>query len=244
MHTPKSLVAFTLYMATIHSALAVPLYPAEDVTLTNLEIRAAPVAGPSKGHPIKATMEVNDNNALPFDADYYAILCLGKDPIFQRDGSESKDNRKDAGVKKTFPGGKGTGPFRNPTMANVKIPGSQYVSPEEFPFASTTQGGHQAILFPVSEASQDSQGGALNSFYNKHHIQSAHQGKNSWYEITGWSGQLGPYCKALQNNKGKTNKNDPICKTGSNGKGKWGFDVGEYTYTYDDHSYHKAQGSK
>ncbi|PWY67646.1 hypothetical protein BO94DRAFT_503797 [Aspergillus sclerotioniger CBS 115572] len=190
-------------------------------------------------------MEVNDNNALPFDGDCYAILCLGKEPLFQRDGSESNANRKDAGVKKTFPGGKGSGPFRNPTLAGVKTPGSTYVSPEEFPYASTTQGGHQAVLFPVSESSQDSQGGAINSFYKKNNIGSADKGKrNSWYEITGWTGKLGPYCTALQANNGKSNTNDPICKAGGNGTGKWGFDVGEYAYTYDGHSYHKAKGSK
>ncbi|GKZ27904.1 hypothetical protein AbraCBS73388_006650, partial [Aspergillus brasiliensis] len=143
----------------------------------------------------------------------------------QRDGTESYDNRKDAGVKKSFPGGKGLGPFRNPTAANVRIPGSPYVSPEEFPFASTTQGGHQAILFPVTEDSQRAQGGVISSFYEKYKIESAGRGKNSWFEITGWTGQLGPYCNALQKNKAKPNKNDAICKPGANGKGKWGFDV-------------------
>ncbi|CAK97007.1 uncharacterized protein An11g07110 [Aspergillus niger] len=47
-----------------------------------------------------------------------------------------------------------------------------------------------------------------------------------------------------RNNNPKPNKNDAICKPGSNGKGKWGFDVGEYAYAYDGHSYRKARGSK
>ncbi|OJJ78035.1 hypothetical protein ASPBRDRAFT_191296 [Aspergillus brasiliensis CBS 101740] len=237
-------IAFVFYIASLHCAHAAPIHPPEGAAVTDLESRAPPVAGSSKSRPIQGVMEVNDNNALPFDGDCYAILCLGKEPIFQRDGSESKENRKDAGVKKKFPGSTGTGPFRNPTAAKVKIPGSLYVSPEEFPYASTTQGGHQAILFPVTEESQHSQGGTINGFYNKYGIKSAHLDKTSWFEITGWTGQLGPYCNALQKNKAKPNKNDVICKPGANGKGKWGFDVGEYAYTYDGHSYRKAQGSK
>ena len=60
----------------------------------------------------------------------------------QRDRSESYSNRKDAGARKKF--GTKNGPFRAPKEANVETPGtgSQFVSPEEFPFASTRQGGH------------------------------------------------------------------------------------------------------
>ncbi|OJI83119.1 hypothetical protein ASPTUDRAFT_191584 [Aspergillus tubingensis CBS 134.48] len=238
------LIVLVFYTTIINITYAAPIYATEDVATNNLASRAPPVAGSSKSNPISGVMEVKRDNALPFDGDCYAILCLGKEPIFQRDGTESNENRKDAGVKKYFPGGKGAGPFRNPTAAKVKIPGSEYVSPEEFPYASTTQGGYQAILFPVTTESQRSQGGSINSFYNRYDIKSAHQGKNSWFEITGWTGELGPYCKALNNNNSKPNKNDAICKPGSNGKGKWGFDVGEYAYTYDGHSYQKAQGSK
>ncbi|BCR88161.1 uncharacterized protein ACHE_40725A [Aspergillus chevalieri] len=192
-------------------------------------------------------MNVSGNNALPFDADCYAILCLERKPLFQRNSSESADNRKDAGVRKTFPGGKGTGPFRNPTQAGVNVPpGGNFVSPEEFFSASTMQGGDQAYLFPVTEASQRSQGGTINDFYRRYKVESAHKNPNakSWYQITGWSGQLGPYCQALQNNGGNSNRNDPICKKDGNGKGSLGFDVGEYVYYYDGQSYHKPQGSK
>ena len=59
----------------------------------------------------------------------------------QRDRSESYNNRKDAGARKKF--GTKNGPFRAPKEAKVQVPpGDQYVSPEEFPFASTRQGGH------------------------------------------------------------------------------------------------------
>ncbi|KAI9929610.1 hypothetical protein MW887_001084 [Aspergillus wentii] len=242
MHISKSLLTFTLYMASINLAMAAPV-EIENPASNGLDTRGGHAPGSSKSHPIEGTMEVKPDNALPFDADCYAILCLGKEPLFQRDGLESNENRKDAGVKKKF-GNTSTGPFRNTAEANVKIPGAQYVSPEEFPFASTTQGGHQAILFPVSEESQSSQGGTINGFYKKNNIHSAHKGPNSWYKITGWSGPLGPYCQALQANHGKPDPHNPICKKGHKAAGKWGFDVGEYAYTYDGHSYHKAKGSK
>ncbi|RAK90128.1 hypothetical protein BO79DRAFT_143987 [Aspergillus costaricaensis CBS 115574] len=220
-----NLLASFFCIGSIHFAHAAPILAPDAASATNLDRRAPPVAGSSKAYPIAGTMEVKEENALPFDGDCYAILCLGKEPVFQRDGTESDQNRKDA-------------------AANVKIPGSLYVSPEEFPYTSTTQGGYQALLFPVTEKSQHSQGGSINSFYRKYQIQPAHKGQNSWYQITGWTGTLGPYCKALRNNNAKPNKDDAICKPGSNGKGKWGFDVGEYAYTYDGHSYRKAKGSK
>ncbi|GLA81206.1 hypothetical protein AtubIFM56815_004848 [Aspergillus tubingensis] len=234
------LVVLVFYTTIINIAHAAPIYATEDVATNNLANRAPPVAGSSKSNPISGVMEVKRDNALPFDGDCYAILCLGKEPIFQRDGTESNEKRKDAGVKKYFPGGKGAGPFRNPTAAKVKIRQSIRVSRG----VSIRINYSGAILFLVTTESQRSQGGSINSFYNRYDIKSAHQGKNSWFEITGWTGELGPYCKALNNNNAKPNKNDAICEPGSNGKGKWGFDVGEYAYTYDGHSYQKAQGSK
>ena len=57
----------------------------------------------------------------------------------QRDGTESINNRKNAGARKSFGGGHG--PFRDPKTAKAERPGKEYVSPEEFPFASTKQGG-------------------------------------------------------------------------------------------------------
>lgn len=53
-----------------------------------------------------------------------------------------------------------------------------------------------------------------------------------------------PTTKPSRTACGNSVKNDHICKKGSNGKGSWGFDVGEYNYYYDGHSYHKPQGSK
>ena len=81
MHISKAVFAFILYVANIHASLAAPVHPAEDVTFNELEIRAGSAAGSDKSNPIKATMDVNDNNALPFDGDCYAILCLEKKPL-------------------------------------------------------------------------------------------------------------------------------------------------------------------
>ncbi|OJZ91115.1 hypothetical protein ASPFODRAFT_203577 [Aspergillus luchuensis CBS 106.47] len=217
-----NLLASFFCIGSILFAHAAPILALDGASATNLDRRAPPVAGSSKAYPIAGTMEVKEENALPFDGDCYAILCLGKEPIFQRDGTESDQNRKDAGVKKKFPGSDGTGPFRNLTAANVKIPGSLYVSPEEFPYASTTQGGYQALFFPVTEKPQHSQGGSINSFYKKYQIQSAHKGQNSWYQITGWTGTLGPYCKALRNNNAKPNKDAANLETGFQWQGQVG----------------------
>ena len=55
----------------------------EEVRSHGLETRAGdPPPGTDEDHSIKAPMKVNKENSLPFDADCYAILCLGVKPVF------------------------------------------------------------------------------------------------------------------------------------------------------------------
>ncbi|BCR87201.1 uncharacterized protein ACHE_31188A [Aspergillus chevalieri] len=238
----QTIIALCLY-AGAQQAVAAPVDRDNEVAARDLEARASP--GESNANPIKASVNVQGQNQLPFDADCYAILCKGADRILQRDSDETNPNRKDSGVTKTFSGGSGSGPFRNPQKANVKVPapksswdsGNPFVSPEEFPFASTTQGGNGAFLVPVNQASQNSQGGAINAMYEKYDIDTADCGTASWFELS-FTGSLGPYCKALM--AGMTSS-DPICqKNAKDAVGDWGFDVGEYVYKYDGHSYRAA----
>ena len=52
----------------------------EEALTHSLEARAGP-PGTSARNPIKAPMKANKENSLPFDADCYAILCLGVKPV-------------------------------------------------------------------------------------------------------------------------------------------------------------------
>ncbi|KAF3483266.1 uncharacterized protein GIQ15_02590 [Arthroderma uncinatum] len=238
MHISNSLLTFALYVASIHQSLAAPVNLDENAT-SNLAIRADP--GENKKHAIQATMKVSGEGSLAFDADCYAILCLDVDPVFERTNSKHiKNNRKDSGVTKTYPKVKGTGPFRNPTLSDTSIPGAEFVSPEEFPFASTKQGGKDAYLFPVSKAAQDSQGASIKNFYTENNIEDPDVGKQNWYEIVDWTGTLGPYCQALHDNGGKSDKHNAICKSGGGGSGSWGFDVADYAYQYNGDKFKKV----
>ncbi|KAK2873396.1 hypothetical protein FQN49_002394 [Arthroderma sp. PD_2] len=237
MQFSKSLFAFAVYVASIHQSLAAPVNLDEDST-PDLAVRANP--GENKKHAIQTTMKISGEGSLAFDADCYAILCLGVDPVFERTNTKHKNkNRGDSGVTVTFPGGKGSGPFRNPTLSDTSIPGAEFVSPEEFPFASTKQGGKNAYLFPVSKAAQDSQGAAVTNFYRANNIEDPDRGSRNWYEIVDWEGTLGPYCQALHDNGGKKDKDNAICKSGGGGTGPWGFDVAEYTYQFKDDKFKK-----
>lgn len=54
----------------------------EETRSHGLEARAGdPPEGSDEAHPKKGVMNVNKENSLAFDADCYAILCLGVKPV-------------------------------------------------------------------------------------------------------------------------------------------------------------------
>ncbi|KAM3447845.1 hypothetical protein MY3296_008365 [Beauveria thailandica] len=190
--------------------------------------------GNSAQDPIEAELFLDGTkkNMLPFEADCYAILCLDAPDVLQRVNDRViKTNRRTSGVCAS--------PFkRNKAKYKITLPPKDanwgdFISPEEYPFASSLQGGSKAFLFPVSLQSQNSQGGTLNGLLAKNNIKQFDPSSTSpgasdrtWYKII-YKGNLGPYCKALMNND-KT-----VCRKSFNGRGSWGFDVADYAYKYD-----------
>lgn len=77
MQLQNSLIVLGFFAAGIQQALAAPVD--NEVTARDLEIRATP--GESDTNPIKASVNVQGQNQLPFDADCYAILCKGADRV-------------------------------------------------------------------------------------------------------------------------------------------------------------------
>lgn len=49
---------------------------------------------------------------------------------------------------------------------------------------------YRAFLVPVNQASQNSQGGAINAMYERYDIDTADCGKTSWFELS-FTGSLG-----------------------------------------------------
>lgn len=77
MQLQNSFIVLGFYAAGIQQALAAPVD--NEITARGLEIRATP--GESNTNPIKASVNVQGQNQLPFDADCYAILCKGADRV-------------------------------------------------------------------------------------------------------------------------------------------------------------------
>ncbi|OAA71580.1 hypothetical protein ISF_02131 [Cordyceps fumosorosea ARSEF 2679] len=235
-----SLLAF--YAVGIQQALAAPALDDLDGIETGMEALnitkslVARAAGDTQNNPILADLTVTGQSQLPFDADCYAILCLGAPDVFQRvDHKQDTINRRRAGTcrspfKKNRQ--KLTLPAPYPTWGN----GQHFDSPEEFPFASTSQGGPGAYLIPVNLASQSAQGGVLSTFLRKNNVKmfnpkstDPNAADGTWYKIKNWKGDLGPYCTALM----KSPPDTSVCKATSITAGDWGFDIGNFVYQLD-----------
>ncbi|KAI9883469.1 MAG: hypothetical protein M1823_004759 [Watsoniomyces obsoletus] len=93
------------------------------------------------------------------DADAYAMLCRGKPSIMQRthDKAQAAANRQTSGAthqdfKRPADKQKGAGV----AVPSPRADGERFESAEEFPFASTYQGGEGALLFPALRVQQSS----------------------------------------------------------------------------------------
>ncbi|KAM3503840.1 hypothetical protein MY10362_003954 [Beauveria mimosiformis] len=213
---------------------ALDLGPKDDKT-KELVVRQPPPSAPgsSRNNPIIAELDLDGTkmNMLPFEADCYAILCLGAPDTLQRVvGKVINSNRRTSGVCKS-PFKKAKAKYKLDKLPSKDVKWGEFDSPEEYPFASSGQGGTNAYLFPVSLASQNSQGGTLNALLKKknkiNQFDPANPGATdrTWYKIE-YKGNLGKYCTALMAND-KT-----VCDKNFDGKGKWGFDVADQAYQY------------
>ncbi|OAA53368.1 hypothetical protein ISF_08849 [Cordyceps fumosorosea ARSEF 2679] len=221
---------------------ALDLGPKDDNT-TELVARQPPPPGSTNANPIIAELDLDGTkmNMLPFEADCYAILCLKAPDVLQRVvGKVINRNRRTSGVCKS-PFKRGKAKYKlDKLLPPTHNTWGTFDSPEEYPFASSEQGGTNAYLFPVSLASQNSQGGTLNGLLSKYDIKAydpAKQGTpgatdRTWYKIE-YKGKLGPYCTALMA------KDTSVCNKNFDGKGDWGFDVADQAYKYNKGDYQR-----
>ncbi|PWY65685.1 hypothetical protein BO94DRAFT_614214 [Aspergillus sclerotioniger CBS 115572] len=234
MRTAIVLLTALLWAPGFYQVLAFP-------TGTAKPLEARSTVGNTKSNPIQAEIEIRGEDALTYDVDCWAMLCKGKPAIMQKTDTKAADKHRQvkngsAAKKQPFVHRAKYGIKSSPptsTWANNQ----GWVSAEEFPFASTVDGGAGAILVGVTLNSQEEQKNSLHSFYSKNKIQSynatAKGSDRSWFEITGFkvtpgkTAIIGPYCKAF-NAKDKGN----LCSASTKVVGDWGFDVAEYAYVY------------
>ncbi|GAB1195586.1 hypothetical protein APSETT444_004847 [Aspergillus pseudonomiae] len=244
----KSLLVFALYVFGTQHALAVPVNPESEVA-RSVDVSLKSGSGDTKSDPIKADLEVKGQSALPFDVDCWAILCKGAPNVLppdvarlnnigriprQRVNEKTKNSNRDRS-------GANKGPFKDPTKWGIKaLPPKtpawstqDFKSPEEYAFASSLQGGTNAILAPVNLAAQNSQGGVLNGFYSANKVvqfdpSKPKETKGTWFQITKFTGAVGPYCKALGSN------DKSVCDKTKDIAGSWGYDPAKWAYQYDE----------
>ncbi|EXV01510.1 deoxyribonuclease NucA/NucB [Metarhizium robertsii] len=195
--------------------------------------------GDDKTDPIKAKVTVTKGskknptgtggNQLTFDVDCWAILCKDAPKVLQRVVKKRVNlNRRDSRAcpspytRKKDPI---TAPARNNNWAQ-----SDFNSAEEYPFASSLQGGTGAYLVPVNGASQSTQGAELANLYRANKIlqfdpdstsTAAGASKGTWFELE-FTGDLGPYCDALARG------DKSVCDDKYDATGPWGFDVAKF----------------
>ncbi|RAL02364.1 uncharacterized protein BO80DRAFT_472376 [Aspergillus ibericus CBS 121593] len=236
MKFPSTLLTTLISLSTLPQTLAFPT----TTDLTTLTPRSNP--GDSRSNPIKGQIEIRGSDALTYDVDCWAMLCKGKSPVMQKVDTDAADKNRqvDSGSAANKQ------PFKDPSKYGIKaLPATNawgnnkgWVSAEEFPFASTMEGGRDAILVGVTLDAQNEQKTSLRSFYQTNKIKSydakTKKSDGTWFEITGFkvkagkTASIGPYCKAFNDNK----KKGDLCKSTTNVAGDWGFDVAQYAYVY------------
>ncbi|EYE89940.1 uncharacterized protein EURHEDRAFT_489984 [Aspergillus ruber CBS 135680] len=188
--------------------------------------------------PIQGTLNIRGEDALTYDADCWAMLCGGKDPVMQKIASSYADKHRQVAAGSAA----SKQPFKNPSSNGIKaLPpttawglNQDWDSAEEFPFASTVRGGQGALLFPVNKKSQDEQKISLSAFYSSNRIKGYDPAKKgqagaedgTWFTIKKFTGPVGPYCKAY-------NDDDISVCHKKTADSRWDYDPAEYAYTYD-----------
>ncbi|KAF2435044.1 hypothetical protein EJ08DRAFT_730169 [Tothia fuscella] len=127
------------------------------------------------------------------EQDCYAMLCLGKGRVFQKVSSAEGDrNRGGSGADTT--------PFKDDhtTKRNTERISDETISAEEFPWASTAEGGKspggstQSYVFPATRAEQQAQGKAISFGYSG----KGSDVNNGQHFRINFVGELGEYCQA------------------------------------------------
>ncbi|KAF2152770.1 hypothetical protein K461DRAFT_313393 [Myriangium duriaei CBS 260.36] len=151
----------------------------------------------SKTNPIPATFDITQWPDIAEENCYVMFCKLNGNRLFQRlaelgNKGDPPKNRKKAGAAQ--------GPFRkDDDHRKVEKINADTTSAEEFPWASTQQGGPQAYILPATEAQQNAQKLGIKGGYDR-----ADLIESQWFTInfkTASGAKYGKYCDALFNTK-------------------------------------------
>ncbi|KAG9857881.1 hypothetical protein KCU98_g710, partial [Aureobasidium melanogenum] len=172
-------------------------------------------AGHGPNNPVDAHIDCTGIEEL-CDANCYAILCLNRPSLLQKVSQAiARRNRRQCGAKMQ--------PFKGTVTQlrrrGLSRPDGSHVSAEEYPFASTQQGGSGADLFPARVSDQNIQRDAIRNMYKNYGV-----GVNDYFELK-FDNANTPYCNALANG------DYSVCS--KQAKGPWGFDFGIFAFVRD-----------
>ncbi|KAI1138391.1 hypothetical protein F5Y05DRAFT_413012 [Hypoxylon sp. FL0543] len=144
-------------------------------------------AGNSPSDPIDAEFNTAGWENIA-EEDCYVMLCLKNgNRVYQRVSTAH------GGDHHRTESGQSLNPFHADQLASRHTAqiNQRTTSPEEFPWASTTQGGADAVVLPATVDEQNRQSSGINAGYAK-----ARVGYNQWFRIT-FTEPWGKYCTAL-----------------------------------------------
>ncbi|KAH0598400.1 hypothetical protein MHUMG1_03698 [Metarhizium humberi] len=170
--------------------------------------------GDDQTDPIKAKVTVTKGskknptgtggNQLTFDVDCWAILCKDAPKVLQRVVKKRVNINRSKSRACPSPYTRKKDPITTPARNNQWAQ-SDFNSAEEYPFASSLQGGTGANKILQFDPDSTAAGAS----------------KGTWFELE-FTGDLGPYCDALA--RGDTS----VCADTYDATGPWGFDVAKF----------------
>ncbi|KAI0169910.1 hypothetical protein GGR52DRAFT_592504 [Hypoxylon sp. FL1284] len=181
-----------LFLLSLSCSTAIAAPAAELLDETEARENGSSLAVRASGtqrDPIPAHFDITGWENIA-EEDCYVMLCLENgNRVYQRVGSANAGtpNRQHAGTTTT--------PFQLGQLTNrlTSQISHETDSAEEFPWASTQQGGSNAYLLPATRAEQNRQKIMISAGYNR----KGGPGYDQWFEINFTGQKLGKFCSAL-----------------------------------------------
>ncbi|KAI1170211.1 hypothetical protein F4777DRAFT_584136 [Nemania sp. FL0916] len=148
--------------------------------------------GSSKSSPVDASFDISGWENIAEENCYIMLCLMDGNRVFQRGptAGASKSQRTKSGANLE--------PFHADQLSSrhtAQISGST-ISAEEFPWASTQNGGENAYLCPATEAEQNAQKTGISAGFNV----KGGPGYDQWFRVSFHGGTQGKFCTALFKN--------------------------------------------
>ncbi|KAI8627086.1 hypothetical protein F5Y19DRAFT_477975 [Xylariaceae sp. FL1651] len=148
--------------------------------------------GSSRNSPIDASFDISGWENIAEENCYIMLCLMGGNRVFQRGATANDKNTQ------RTKSGANLEPFHADqltTRHTAQISGST-ISAEEFPWASTQNGGENAYLCPATVAEQNAQKTGISAGFNS----KGGPAYDQWFRISFHGASFGRYCTALFSN--------------------------------------------